>query len=78
MTVDPRWQIDTQEFMLHTGETLLDYLKEKGAIVPDVRLQALADAWNEPLLKTLRENLRKCGFGLADLLDALTEDDNDE
>ena len=47
--------------------------------IPDDRLQAIADAWNDPLKPKTRASLRDGGMPeLAVLLDALTKEDTDE
>ena len=69
MTVEPSWLIDAS----HWPNTL-EKMKAEGALVPDTRLQTVADAWNETDV-TAKRHVRIVSPRLWDLLDALTKEE---
>ncbi len=73
MTVEPSWLIDAY----HWPNTL-EKMKAEGALVPDTRLQDIADAWKAiKQADSLGYSSRQEHKVLDSLLDALTEDDNE-
>ena len=68
--------LPTGSYLANDSE-LVSYLKNRDVLVPDTRLQAIADAWNYDDIGQGRYEFRQQWSELAVLLDALKED-NDE
>jgi hypothetical protein len=61
---------------VHYESPVCECKGENMVVVPDTRLQAIADAWNEVPADTLwKLAVRYSNEKLADLLDALTQED---
>ena len=55
----------------------IDNAITEGALVPDTRLQAITDAWNDPSdIGAYRRSENKISPELAALLDALTKEEH--
>ena len=68
--------LPTGSYLANDSE-LVSYLKNRDVLVPDTRLQAIANAWNYDDIGQGRYEFRQQWSELAVLLDALKED-NDE
>ena len=82
MTAEPQsyrivnpWKPGTQPW-----ESEIENMEVDGVLVPDYRLQAIADAWNigDRYQTATRVSLRVAWPELAVLLDAITKEDNDD
>ena len=69
--------LPTGSYLANDSE-LVSYLKNRDVLVPDTRLQAIADAWNYDDIGQGRYEFRQQWSELADLLDALVGADNDD
>lgn len=84
MTVEPTYRIDRTRMVVPHRDWITQALN-KGVLVPDTRLQAIADAWNSgESVGRWHANaaMRKASFRkdwpeLASLLDALTKDNGE-
>ena len=76
MTVEPQsYQIDRMKRAeLASKDLMIDMLLSLKVLVPDPRLQAIADAWNA--LNAVTDIYGPEADMLGDLLDALTEENN--
>ncbi len=78
MTVEPSYRIK-DEWIAGSSEC---YVQIRD-LIPDTRLQAIADAWNSPddcaaWTNAAKARVRVAHPGVGFLLDALTEDNTDE
>jgi len=76
MTVERSYRVDLRRI----EQDVVTELLGSGALVPDGRLQAITEAWNFPSsgVEMGREDVREVWPEFADLLDALSEEDNDD
>lgn len=86
MTVEPTYRIDRHlkdgdnKLLWEKLQDSLDHLGSYGVLVPDTRLDAIADAWEAfKEAKLLRSHPLEVNTWnrMFDLLDALTKDNND-
>ncbi len=81
MAVKPSWLLNEEQrwdqmpSRLAEEQRWLTNLKQSGVLVPDTRLQAIADAWNYDDIGQGRYEFRQQWPELADLLDALTAEE---
>lgn len=80
LTVEPSWRENVPEMVdpyVHSDTSLIQQLVDRGSLIPDLRLQAIADAWNNPTLGFQREIIRVHAPELATAIeDALNKENN--
>ena len=83
MTVKPSWRFDQSKYDRY-GEQFnpVERMKILGVLIPDTRLQTIADAWDEGIIEPMSDGIRVAHKSVQDwwpvlaaLLEALAKEE---